>query len=579
MGKLALSPGRFPLVLLGAALCCALASASSVVAQSGTAAGTPRPPEEIGVSAGGSGVLIESDGSLSRYSLRARADGADVQIRRSTDFGRTWTQPATLAGIKTPYGASLHTLRSRSGTLHGFFARLRGEGRNPAVDRFIDLWHLRSQDNGKTWTEPSRIFEGYCGSFQQVVELRSGTLVLPFARWIPNRPSAPPTGSNVTTVVYSRDGGATWSVSPAELTAPCAAGFNGNNYGAIEPVILELKDGRVWMLIRTQAGRLYEAFSRDGISWSSAQPSRFVSSTSPAFLLRLKDGRLAVFWNNCEMPERVDGQGVYGGRDALHAAISSDEGKTFVGYREVYRDPYRSIDPPRSGDRGTAYPWAAVGADGTILLISGQGERRRRMLRVDPAWITAGTAASSFENGLEDWCVYKPYGPARGFWRARHAGPALQPDPGGSGKSVLVLGRPAGQDADAAVWNFPGGSTGVLRIRLRVPAGSEGVAISLADHFLDPTDTRWADRSRYQLRLGGSGGVALPADGAWHEVKLSWQSGEREARVSLDGSEIRRLEPSGNGAEALSYLHLRSLAENSGSAGAQIAAVSVDVKR
>jgi len=31
---------------------------------------------------------------------------------------------------------------------------------------------------------------------------------------------------------------------------------------AVEPTILQLKDGRVWMLIRTQTGWLYESFPR-----------------------------------------------------------------------------------------------------------------------------------------------------------------------------------------------------------------------------------------------------------------------------------------------------------------------------
>ena len=134
---------------------------------------------------------------------------------------------------------------------------------------------------------------------------------------------------------YSDDGGKSWARSPAKLTAPCHDGYNGSNYGACEPTLLELKDGRVWMFMRTQDGFLYESFSPDGVNWSPAKPSRFHSSNSPAFPVRLPDGRIVVFWNNAENCPRVGKDGVYSGRDALHAAISSDEGKTWSGFREV----------------------------------------------------------------------------------------------------------------------------------------------------------------------------------------------------------------------------------------------------
>ena len=52
-----------------------------------------------------------------------------------------------------------------------------------------------------------------------------------------------------------------------------------------------LPDGRIWMLIRTQTGYLYELFSDDGSRWTVPQPTPFVSSSSPAAVLTLADGR------------------------------------------------------------------------------------------------------------------------------------------------------------------------------------------------------------------------------------------------------------------------------------------------
>src|SRR5689334_14169154 len=73
--------------------------------------------------------------------------------------------------------------------------------------------------------------------------------------------------------------------SPPDLTT----------YGADEPAIIQLKDGRVWMLIRTQRGRFYESYSNDGAYWLPALPTKLFSSDSPAGLIRLKDGGILLF--------------------------------------------------------------------------------------------------------------------------------------------------------------------------------------------------------------------------------------------------------------------------------------------
>ena len=88
------------------------------------------------------------------------------------------------------------------------------------------------------------------------------------------------------TLVYSDDAGATWHLSPAALKVPTP---NLYAYGAVEPVVLELEDGRVWMLLRTQLGRLYESFSEAGVVWSRPRPTRLISSDSPVGLVRLPD--------------------------------------------------------------------------------------------------------------------------------------------------------------------------------------------------------------------------------------------------------------------------------------------------
>ncbi|MCX7824488.1 MAG: glycoside hydrolase, partial [Verrucomicrobiae bacterium] len=90
--------------------------------------------------------------------------------------------------------------------------------------------------------------------------------------------------------------------------------------GALEPALLELKDGRVWMLIRTSRGRFWESFSTDGgLTWSEAKPTAMESAHAPGHLARLADGRIALVWNR---PQKRRGE--------LHLAFSSDEGRTWT---------------------------------------------------------------------------------------------------------------------------------------------------------------------------------------------------------------------------------------------------------
>ena len=294
------------------------------------------------------------------------------------------------------------------------------------------------------------------------------------------------------------------------------------------------------MLVRTQTGWLYESFSRDGVEWSPAAPSRFRSSNSPAGLLRLPAGRIAVFWNNCEPPPRVDGQGVYGGRDALHAAISSDEGRTWRGFREVYLDPTRHQTPPKKGDRATAYPNADVTRDGNVVLVTGQGEGRRVVLLFDPRWLLETERRDDFSGGLDGWSVYRSVGPASGWWRDRVESAHLS-------DRRLHVPRDGG-----AVWNFPNGTAGTVTLRLRPEPGAGSMA--LADRFFDPCDDAGEREAFFRL----------PADrlaagrGRWQTVELAFDTAARRCDVRLDGRPAAPLAPTVAGPSGLNYLRLRS---------------------
>ncbi len=69
----------------------------------------------------------------------------------------------------------------------------------------------------------------------------------------------------------------------------------------------------------------------------------------------------------------------------LHAAVSADDGESWRGYREVFRDPRDTEPPPVRGDHGTAYPFPVATADDRVLFASSQGSTRRALSVLDPA--------------------------------------------------------------------------------------------------------------------------------------------------------------------------------------------------
>ena len=507
---------------------------------SAIAAFAAAPPVILGPSAAGT-LLTLRDGNWHAYAVSADTQGQFLSRRISRDTGRTWQQPESLTRLPGTGWGSLLVLLDRHGELQFILTRRRGDGRNLAVDRFIDLWHIRTTSGQKQWEPPRRVFEGYVGSIQQILQLRGGRILMPFAAWIGGRPQAPPNGPNETTAVYSDDDGATWKRSPARLTAPVIEGYNGGNVGAIEPSVLERQDGTLWMLMRTQTGFYYESTSRDGIEWAPATASTIHASTGPPFLLRLPDRRVVLFWNHAEMPPRVGGQGVYGGRDALHAAISSDEGRSWRGYREVYRDPFRHDTPPKTGDRGTAYPYAASTPDGRIALISGQGAQRRTLVLIDPDWLTETEAVNHPATAFAEWSVFLGTGPASGWWRDRVSGARLV-------DGALELAARPGIPRDGAVWNFPMGRAGSVTLHLRGSGGE----IALTQRFFDPGDGQGDARAAFRVPLPDLAGVA------WHEVKLEWDTANGTGRLLVDGKEAAALAPNNRDDRGVSYLRLRS---------------------
>lgn len=109
-------------------------------------------------------------------------------------------------------------------------------------------------------------------------------------------------------------------------------------------------------MIRSQTGTLWVAVTDiDGLAPGTGQPAKafptnLVTTDSPAFLLRLRTGALLLLWLNIgtsvPLPCQSRTVGVWTQRPILHAALSTDGmGTTWIGHREVYRDPLMAVAP------------------------------------------------------------------------------------------------------------------------------------------------------------------------------------------------------------------------------------------
>jgi len=503
------------------------------------------------------------NGKLIAVFTRNNGSAPELVGRYSSDNGQTWSEVQSLTPLpKDESGwSSPEPLVDQGGELQIFFLKSRKKQLS-GLD--IDIWHTKSTNGRTNWRVPRRIWEGYTGSLNSVIQMRNGRILLPFS-YMTKRTWAKRgegfdaftyMGTFNCTVLYSDDQGDTWQLSPDELkvTAP-----DLSTYGAIEPVVVERKDGQVWMLLRTQHGRFYESLSKDGITWSKPRPTRIFSSDSPAGLVRLGDGRIVMFWNNClRFPY------AYGGRHVLHGAITSDDGKSWRGFREVAHNPRRDEPPPPTGDHGATYPIPCAVADGCIITSTGLPTNYN--LFVDPKWFYETKQREDFTQGLENWSAFGT------------KGVELSIHPDKQNARVLSLRKTELDWPAAAVWNFPSGTKGSLHLRILIKPGFEGVRIGVTDHFSVPFDDLDEFHNLYNVAINSEGkiGKTKLTPNRWHTVQLKWDIEQRRCRVLVNGHEVTVLIQSRETLGA-NYLRLISTAETTDLAGLLLEEVEANI--
>ncbi len=511
----------------------------------------------------GRGLIRASETEIRHYGGGAK-EGQTLPLIVSKDNGETWT--SEMAGPKFP---------KKWG---GIFKEAAAIAYLPKCKKFIMIQPIRgyifmtddldgewvaSPKSGKKFVESdvwmknqSSLYSvGGVYIYRTPLELSDGRIIIPMHERFKG-----------TKFLISDDEGLSWKESKEFINVPeyqekgIDLAPRWRNAG-VEGTAVELKNGTVYAIVRTDSNWSYEAYSKDkGNTWSKPEPSPFYGSLIMTTLGRLKNGKLICLTTNTSpLPELAHKKGkqwedVFTGRGALHVAFSEDEGKSWYGYREVLIDDLRNSESFAShgGDHDRSCHQAEFVEldDKRILITGGQQDQHRKMIIIDQDWVEDTSRVENIdENGLQNVHshVFIPKishvqynrkqgaelvdGIAEGEEKAIKFG-ILNDD------TLTAVDPKADYRRSGVTWNFPNSMDGEVYFNIEFPAGSQGCYVSLTDRMLNPCDTSAPDRAVFSIKLAPGaklGKTALKTD-TCYQVKLRFRGSK--CALYLNGSKV-----------------------------------------
>ena len=291
---------------------------------------TPESRKFTGISS----LAVSSGGRMWAVWYAGIAPGEDlnnyVVVATSGDGGKNWKEVLVIDpdGPGTVRAFDPEVWIDPNGQLWIFWA----QHVQPARSTSCGVWALTTatpETEDPEWSEPQRLVDGVM--MCKPVVLTTGEWALPVSFWHIWEESAK--------MVVSIDQGKTWQVRGA-VNVPREV----RNHD--EHMIIERKDGSLWMLVRTKYG-IGESVSFDkGVNWSPLIPSRIQHPAARFFIYRLNTGNLLLVKHG-----PID---MLTGRSHLMAFVSKDDGHSWSNGLLLDERP------------GVSYPDGQQTSDGNI---------------------------------------------------------------------------------------------------------------------------------------------------------------------------------------------------------------------
>jgi len=313
----------FTLLLFIAAMC------SLAIAEANPAAIPAKPNFSPGPSYGGSERKYQGMPSIERapngrlwaawYGGGITEDMQNyVLLSTSGDNGQTWEQVLVLDpdGSRPVRAFDPCLWHDPQGKLWLFWTQELTGQKHRALSSFV-IFAITTTDSGKlskVWSKPRQIFEG--AMLNKPTVAKDGRWLLPISSWYTAYGAK---------VVVSTDHGHTFrKLGAANIPKPSRS--------ADETMLIERKNGTLWMLVRGKFHRPNNSFtgigesvsSDKGKTWPEMKASAIPHAvTARFFIRRLNSGRLLLVRHNQGVGSR--------GHSHLKAYLSEDDGHTWKG--------------------------------------------------------------------------------------------------------------------------------------------------------------------------------------------------------------------------------------------------------
>lgn len=366
------------------------------------------------------GIVVTAKGTVLAWcEARKRPAGVSdwddirVLLRRSSDDGKTWSAPKSIADVpgpkaKNPFALAMKNvdpkdvtynnpvmIADKDGTVHMLFCL-----------EYMRAFYQRSTDDGLTWSTPTEItatFDAFKKDYDwkvlatgpnHSIQLKNGRLVVPV--WLSTGTGGNAHRPSVTSTIYSDDQGKTWKAG--EIAVPDTPEWINPN----ETVAIELADGSVMLNVRSEskAHRRLITVSKDGAAgWSKprfdeALLEPICMGAIVRYSLAETGGKNRILFSNPDNLSKEKGKeepGKNRDRKNVSVKLSYDEGQTWAVNKAIEPGP-------------SMYSDIAVTQSGTILCFYGNSGKgtglhhfaggRLTLARFNLEWLTDGKDTS-----------------------------------------------------------------------------------------------------------------------------------------------------------------------------------------